>query len=111
MAKRKARLTGRQVVWTQTAARQRRNILEYWVDRNKSNTYSLKLLKASKSKTDLIAKNPELFRETNYPETRMAAMGHYSIFYKFNSAEIIITAFWDNRQDPKKLLKELKKSK
>ncbi len=48
----------RKIVWTQTAASQRRNILQYWVEHNKSNVYFLKLLKASNSKTELIAKNP-----------------------------------------------------
>jgi hypothetical protein len=31
-------------------------------------------------------------------------MGHFSIFYKVTEKHLIITAFWDNRQDPKKLL-------
>lgn len=101
----------RKVVWTQTAARQRRGVLEYWFNRNKSNTYSIKLLSLSNEKTNVIAQNPKLFRHADFPETRMAAMGHFSIFYKFNAKEIIVTAFWDNRQDHKKLLKELKKSK
>jgi plasmid stabilization system protein ParE len=101
----------RKVVWTQTAASQRRSILEYWVNRNKSNTYSIKILRLSNDKTKAIAQNPKLFRQADFPDTHMAAMGHFSIFYKFNSKEVIITAFWDNRQDPKKLLKELKKSK
>jgi len=101
----------RKIVWTQTAARQRRNILEYWVNRNKSNAYSIKLLRLSNEKTKVIGQNPKLFRLTDYPQTHMAAMSHYSIFYKFNSEEVIVTAFWDNRQDPKKLLKELKIAK
>lgn len=101
----------RKIVWTQTAASQRRNILEYWFDHNKSNSYALKLLKASNSKTELIAKNPNIFREADFPDTRVASMGHFSIFYKLNSKEIIITAFWDNRQDPQKLLDALKNAK
>ncbi len=101
----------REIIWTQTAAKQRRDILKYWVDRNNSNFYSLKLLKAINSKTELIAKTPKLFREADFPQTRVASMGHYSIFYQFNSKEIIITAFWDNRQDPTELLEELNKSK
>jgi len=101
----------RKIIWTQTAARQRRNILEYWVQNNKSNSYSLKLLKASNSKTELIAKNPKIFKEADFPDTRVASMGHFSIFYKYNSREIIITAFWDNRQDPQKLIEVLKKAK
>jgi len=35
-------------------------------------------------------------------------MGHFSLFYKITDTEIIITAFWDNRQDPAKLLQLLK---
>ncbi len=108
MADKKNLLTGRQVIWTKTAARQRRNILQYWVKRNKSNTYSLKLLRLSNEKTKLIAKNPRLFRLSEHPDTHVAAMGHFSIYYKITEKEIIITAFWDNRQDPKKLLKQLK---
>jgi hypothetical protein len=38
----------------------------------------------------------------------VAAMGHFSLFYKIKADTIIITAFWDNRQDPKELLKLLK---
>ena len=38
-------------------------------------------------------------------------MGNFSIYYKVNKMEIIITAFWDNRQNPKKLLEILEKKK
>ena len=54
----------RKIVWTQTAARQRRNILEYWINHNKSNSYSIKLLKASNSKTELISKKPQNFQRS-----------------------------------------------
>lgn len=39
----------------------------------------------------------------------MAAMGHFSLIYQVFESKIIITAFWDNRQDPKKLYEMLKK--
>jgi hypothetical protein len=32
-------------------------------------------------------------------------MGNFSIYYKILNENIIITAFWDNRQNQKKLLK------
>ena len=32
-------------------------------------------------------------------------MGHFSTFYKVTEDKLIVTAFWDNRQDPKKLIK------
>ncbi|MEM6525592.1 MAG: type II toxin-antitoxin system RelE/ParE family toxin [Bacteroidota bacterium] len=101
-------MADKKIIWTNTAARQRRNILQFWVKQNKSNTYSLKLLRLSNEKTKLIAKNPKLFRLSEHPDTHVAAMGHFSIYYKITENEIIITAFWDNRQDPKKLLKQLK---
>jgi hypothetical protein len=45
---------------------------------------------------------------TDYPDTRESAMGHFSIYYKMTKDQLIITAFWDNRQDPKKLFEAVK---
>jgi plasmid stabilization system protein ParE len=97
----------RSVVWTETAARQRRLILEYWTVHNRSAIYSKKLIKLIASRIKIILKHPESFKMAVYPETRESAMGHFSIFYKVTDKQLIITAFWDNRQDPKKLLKML----
>lgn len=98
----------RKIIWTETAARQRRSILEYWLERNQSATYSLRLLRLSNEKASLIADNPMIYKAAEFPDTRVASMGHFSLFYKILDEAIIITAFWDNRQDPKELLKILK---
>ncbi len=98
----------RQIIWTETAARLRRSILEYWLQRNQSSAYSLKLLRLSNEKANLIAVNPLIYKAAEFPDTHVAAMGHFSLFYKITDSAIIITAFWDNRQDPKELLKLLK---
>jgi len=98
----------KKIIWTETAARQRRSILEYWIQRNQTPTYSLKLLRLSNEKANLIADNPLIYKAAEFPDTHVAAMGHFSIFYKISDDAIIITAFWDNRQDPKELLKLLK---
>ena len=98
----------RKIIWTETAARQRKSILEYWLHRNQSPTYSLKLLRLSNAKANLIAENPLKYKAAEFPDTHVAAMGHFSLFYKITDSAIIITAFWDNRQDPKELLKLLK---
>ncbi len=97
----------RSVVWTETAAKQRREILRYWAVRNGSTAYSEKLIKLTASRIKIILKQPESFKSADYPETRESAMGHFSIYYKVTYEQLIITAFWDNRQDPKKLLKLL----
>jgi plasmid stabilization system protein ParE len=99
----------RTVVWTQTAAQQRREILKYWVKRNGTTTYAEKLIKLTAEQINVIQSNPKLFKKADFPETYVSALGHFSIFYKFNKDLLIITAFWDNRQDPKKLLDILKK--
>lgn len=98
----------KKIIWTETAAQQRRSILEYWLQRNQSPTYSLKLLRLSNEKADKVAVNPLFFKVAEFANTRVAAMGHFSLFYKITDEAIIITAFWDNRQDPKKLLELLK---
>ncbi len=98
----------RTIVWTETALRQRRDILKYWTKRNKSAAYAEKLIKLIGARTKVILKHPESYKLTIYPETRISAMGHFSILYKTDNNRIIVTAFWDNRQDPKKLLKIIK---
>ena len=83
-------------------------MLEYWLQRNQSQSYPIKLLWLSNEKASQIATNPLICKAAEFPDTRVAAMGHFSLFYKFSDDAIIITAFWDNRQDPKKLLELLK---
>lgn len=95
------------LVWTKTADIQFVGILEYWVHRNKSNRYAVKLLKLVTNRTNQIAENPELYKKTDFKNVHVASLGNYSIYYKKTENEIIISAFWDNRQDPKKLLESL----
>jgi plasmid stabilization system protein ParE len=95
------------VIWTRTADLQFVGILEYWVKQNKSSAYSKKLLKLVSERTKQIAKSPLVYKATDFKDIRVASMGNFSIYYKVTDKEIIITAFWDNRQDPKKLLKIL----
>ena len=99
----------RNVVWTKTADIQFVGILEYWVKRNKSTVFSKKLIKIVSNRTLHIAKNPYSYKDTSFNEIRVASLNNYSIFYKTTPTEIIISAFWDNRQNPKKLLKILQK--
>lgn len=98
------------VVWTETAAKQRQKILKYWVLRNGSTSYSKKLIQLITYRVNIILKNPHSFKATTYPDTKVSAMGHFSIFYKFTDHQLIITAFWDNRQDSKKVFDLLEKS-
>ncbi|RXJ44649.1 type II toxin-antitoxin system RelE/ParE family toxin [Gelidibacter gilvus] len=101
----------RTVRWTRTADIQYIGVLEYWVKRNKSNAYSKKLIKIVAKRTKQIAETPFIYKSTEFKDTRVASIGNFSIFYKASDKEIIITAFWDNRQDKQKLLRILKDKK
>ena len=94
--------------WTRTAVKQRNYILKYWNSRNKSNLYSKKLLKKINNRIELIKTHPKIGKKTEFDTTRIISLGHYSILYKQINSEIYITGFWDNRQDPKKLLDFIK---
>jgi plasmid stabilization system protein ParE len=100
-------MVDREIVWTKTAALQRRLIFEYWIDRTGSTEYSQKLLYESKERTEQLKLHPLSGKKAAYPDTRVVSLGHYSIFYKLLNDNIVITAFWDNRQNPEKLLKAL----
>lgn len=97
----------RTIVWTDTAAKQRRQILKYWTERNQSTAFAEKLIEITAKHLKVISKNPEAFKETQFDSLRESAMGHFSLYYKITETQIIVMAFWDNRQDPKKLLKEV----
>jgi len=97
-------MDGLKIFWTDTAKRQRDHIFEYWNERNKSTNYSKKLNLSIVERTQLLKTQPEMGKETEFENTRMISMGHYAIFYILTLPKIIITGFWDNRDDPKKLL-------
>jgi len=96
------------VLWTSTALKQRNYIFEYWNNRNRSREYSQKLNLKIKERIGLLKTNPNIGIKTEFKETRVLSLGHFSIFYKKSGSIIYITAFWDNRQDPEKLIKFLK---
>lgn len=101
----------KQIIWTNTASSQLRQILDFWVDHNQSDSYSLKLLDKVEKNLLGIVSYPERSPESIFPEMRVAAMNHYSIYYKITEEHIVVTAFWDNRQDPRKLFELLKRSR
>lgn len=98
----------RVVIWTKTADMQFVGVLEYWANRTKSTTFSKKLIKLVEQKTQQISKTPFIYPTSGFKDHRIAIVKDFSIFYKVTEEDIIITAFWDNRQNPDKLLKILR---
>ncbi|WP_373398405.1 type II toxin-antitoxin system RelE/ParE family toxin [Algoriphagus halophilus] len=98
----------RDVIWTKTADLQLVGVLEYWVNRNKSTSFSKKLVRLVSKRTKEISEQPFIYKSIDFKEIRVASLVNFNIYYKITDSQIIIMAFWDNRQDPKKLLKLLK---
>jgi plasmid stabilization system protein ParE len=97
----------KRVVWTNTAKKARKDILEYWIKRNGSNTYAKKLSKLFREKTALLASDRYMGMPTNFKDLRVSLVSHFSLFYKITSEEIIIVGVWDNRRNPGELQKNL----
>lgn len=94
----------RKIIFTRTAVKQRRAILEYWTKRNGSTRYAKKLIKITAEHLSVISEFPESFKRSEIPNVHESAMGHFSIYYQYTHDTIIVMAFWDNRQDPASLL-------
>ncbi|WP_158602506.1 type II toxin-antitoxin system RelE/ParE family toxin [Proteiniphilum sp. X52] len=60
---------------------------------------------AIKERTFLLKSSPFSGRKTDFNDIRILPIKHYSILYKIEGSRILIMAFWDNRQNPQKLLK------
>ena len=94
-------MAGRTVVWTKTAKFREEQFLNIGKkERNQSPAYPIKIIKNTDAKIADLLKHPESGLSTDYADTRISAMGHFSIFYKLDKNLLIITSFWDNRQDP-----------
>ena len=101
----------KKIVWTETAANQRRSVFEYWNENNKSTNYSEKLITQIKRRLDVLSTYPLSGKQTDFPNTLITSLGHYSILYQIKGNQIFVTGFWDNRKDPKKLYKVLSGNK
>jgi plasmid stabilization system protein ParE len=93
----------RKIIWTLKAKNQLFSILEYFAERNKSKTYSLKLHKKIKSEILVILKQPNIGKQTDILNIRGLIIENYIVFYELLDSNIIILNIWDCRQNPENL--------
>lgn len=91
----------RKIIWTQKVNFERKEILEYWILRNKSKTFSLKLNKLIVDTTQSLAEHPTIGRKTDLENVRVKIIRDYLIFYEFSKSELVILSIWDGRREEK----------
>lgn len=97
----------KQLIWSLQAQKDRREILDYWRTRNKSNSYSIKLNQLFKESIRIIKDFPQIGKLTDVPNTRVKIVKDYLIIYEETETQILILTIWDSRQNPANLKKIL----
>jgi plasmid stabilization system protein ParE len=93
----------RKIIWSNRAKIKRYEILWYYIERNKSNTYSKKLNIRFNKELRLLIKYPDLGINTDIKRVRGLIIEHFILFYEFNQNIIIVHYLWDSRQNPEEL--------
>lgn len=99
----------KKVIWSLRAQNDRKEILEYWINRNKSKVYSRKLADLFKEAEKLISNYPEIGKPTDIKDVRIKIVRTYFFIYETKKNQIFVLTIWDSRQNPEKLEKHLKK--
>lgn len=94
----------KQIVWSAKAKKERVKILNYWIKRNKSNTYSIKLNDIFTKSVAVIAVFPKIGKFTKDKKSRIKIVKEYLIIYEETEKSIRILTVWDSRQDPEKIV-------
>ena len=92
-------MAARKINWTKDANFERKEILDYWIDRNKSKTYSIKLNKLFINTLKQISDNPKIGRKTDFENVRVKIVRDYLLFYEFDIKQIKVLSLWDGRRD------------
>jgi plasmid stabilization system protein ParE len=90
----------RKIVWSHRSKIRLYEILKYYVNRNKSKTYSEKLYRKFNNQLRLLHKQPDLGIKTEIESIRGLIIGDYIIFYEELEDKIIVHSLWDSRQNP-----------
>lgn len=98
----------REIVWSPRAQELLKEILDYWEERNGSATYSRKLFKLFENALAILAKLPEIGRQTEQRNVRYKIFRDYFLYYTYDDMELKVIALSDMRRNPKYIKSLLK---
>jgi plasmid stabilization system protein ParE len=90
----------RKIIWSSKANKKLFEIMEFYAQRNKSKTYSIKLYQRFKKELSILVKQPEIGIKTEIESVRGLIVDDFILFYEFDSERIILHTLWDSRQNP-----------
>ena len=90
----------RKIVWSNKAKIRLYAILDFYIVRNKSKVYSIKLQKLISKEINLLIKQPDLGLKTSEETTRGLIIENYIVYYEITDDKIIIHTIWGSRQNP-----------
>jgi toxin YoeB len=88
------------IVWSDRAKIRLFAILDFYIVRNNSKIYSIKLQKLISKEVNLLLKQPDLGLKTSEDTTRGLIIENYIVYYEITDDKIIIHTIWDSRQNP-----------
>lgn len=93
----------KKVIWTNNADRIFTKILEFYIERNGTKTYSQKLNFEIQTIIAILTKEPFLGKKTDIKGIRTLTINQFKIFYQIDNELLIIHQVWDMRQNPESL--------
>ena len=90
----------RKIVWSNRAKIRLFAILDFYIVRNNSKIYSIKLQKLISKEVNLLLKQSDLGLKTSEDTIRGLIIENYIVYYEITDDRIIIHTIWDSRQNP-----------
>jgi len=89
-----------EIIWSTKATSDLKEIIEFWNFKNKSTSYSKKLVLLIQNKLEQISENPLSGISTDLENVRSILFENYYLHYSFTSEKILVLRIWDVRQNP-----------
>lgn len=93
----------KQIIWTQKAEYELVDILRYWIDRNKSSTFSVKLNLLIEKELNLVSKFPGIGRPTDVANVRVKVIQNYLLYYEIIDDSLYVLTIRHQSRNPNTL--------
>ena len=93
----------KQIIWTTKAKNELIDILEYWINKNKSSSFSIKLSKLIEEQLNLIAEFSNIGRKTDIQNVSVKVIHKYLLYYQIAEENIFVLTIRHGSKNPKTL--------